>query len=337
MSDAAGGAVTPAATSSHQDHLATAAQELRERHRIADVPPRPVPVWAQSAAMERWASEIGPACRKAEPQVSKAAEWLLDNLFQVHRTLREVVEDLPTEFYRRLPSLLNPGEEGLPRTLSLAHGIRRPTGCNCHAPLRFSSSTPIRKKAPSPSQSFGPSRPCCGSPAWKSWSRRPASCSRMFSRPSAARPTQARSIRSIRPSASHARSPDCVPSRHPLERVLRSDQLRRDHPARRSRGRLYRTPTSRRAITPARSSRRSLTERDEANPTSPTGSSSRRAGPGTTAGAAMWATGSSTMAGGNRGGARLPHAALSRRFADGCCAIQPDAMSPHLPASLSRP
>ncbi|MEE9253757.1 MAG: hypothetical protein V3U43_02385, partial [Pseudomonadales bacterium] len=77
--------------------------------------------------MSKWIDRIETFCAAAEPESTKAAEWLLDNRYHVHRAARQIREDLPPRFYRRLPSLANPGQEGLPRAYCLAHGMLNAT------------------------------------------------------------------------------------------------------------------------------------------------------------------------------------------------------------------
>jgi len=53
---------------------------------------------------------------------SYAAEWLLDNYYVVQQALREVREDMPARFYRRLPKLSG-AEAGEPRIYAVAQEI----------------------------------------------------------------------------------------------------------------------------------------------------------------------------------------------------------------------
>ena len=106
-----------------------AAHELAARHRISQQPPRPVAVWEQVNAVRRWLSDVRLACVDPPPDAGKAAEWLLDNDYQVHRALRQIDKDMPRNFYRQLPSLAQ--EDGakedasLPRIYALAHEYLR--------------------------------------------------------------------------------------------------------------------------------------------------------------------------------------------------------------------
>ena len=55
----------------------------------------------------------------SETAVSHAAEWMLDNFYIIEQTLRQVGEDISSDFYRRLPKL-NIDNKEMPRTYTLA-------------------------------------------------------------------------------------------------------------------------------------------------------------------------------------------------------------------------
>lgn len=42
---------------------------------------------------------------RSETAVSRSAEWMLDNFYIIEQTLRQVGEDISSDFYRRLPRL----------------------------------------------------------------------------------------------------------------------------------------------------------------------------------------------------------------------------------------
>lgn len=75
--------------------------------------------------MPAWLARARAAAAVAEPDATKAAEWLLDNDYLVQRAVRQIGQDLPPRFYQRLPRLANGEEEGLPRVFALAHGLLR--------------------------------------------------------------------------------------------------------------------------------------------------------------------------------------------------------------------
>src|ERR1700686_3725963 len=52
--------------------------------------------------------------------ITPAAEWLLDNYHLVEEQIREIREDLPPGFYRRLPKLASGPFEGYPRVFGVA-------------------------------------------------------------------------------------------------------------------------------------------------------------------------------------------------------------------------
>lgn len=100
--------------------LEIAADELGARLRVSECPPVPLPVWAHGARLEDWLAQVRQRCLTPPPDITKAAEWLLDNHYQVRRAVQQVARDLPSRFYNRLPSLTNPGEEGAPRIFAIA-------------------------------------------------------------------------------------------------------------------------------------------------------------------------------------------------------------------------
>ena len=66
--------------------------------------------------------DIAEASRGAVP-ISPAAEWLLDNFHVVEEQIREIVDDLPPGFYRKLPKLADGHLEGHPRVFGLAWAL----------------------------------------------------------------------------------------------------------------------------------------------------------------------------------------------------------------------
>lgn len=100
--------------------LILAAQELAARHRIWRGSPDRIPVLENLALVREWFDDVRLACVEPPPQAGKAAEWLLDNDYRVHRALRQIDKDLPPGFYRQLPALAE--EAGHPpRIFVLAH------------------------------------------------------------------------------------------------------------------------------------------------------------------------------------------------------------------------
>ena len=84
--------------------------------------PGPVPVWREVSAILPWLSQARRICAAPPHHAAKAAEWLLDNEFHVRRAVRQVQEDMPTAFYRRLPGLAAVEYQGIPRVMALAQG-----------------------------------------------------------------------------------------------------------------------------------------------------------------------------------------------------------------------
>jgi cyclic beta-1,2-glucan synthetase len=60
---------------------------------------------------------------REESAITPAAEWFVDNFHVVDDALREIREDLPRGFYRKLPKLADRPFQGYPRVLGLAWGF----------------------------------------------------------------------------------------------------------------------------------------------------------------------------------------------------------------------
>src|SRR5271167_1172602 len=55
-----------------------------------------------------------------ERAITPASEWLVDNFYLVEEQLREIRDDLPPGFYRRLPKLASGPLHGYPRVFGIA-------------------------------------------------------------------------------------------------------------------------------------------------------------------------------------------------------------------------
>ncbi len=57
---------------------------------------------------------------QGEQTITPAEEWLIDNFFMVEEQLREIRDDLPRGFYRKLPKITSGHLEGYPRVFGIA-------------------------------------------------------------------------------------------------------------------------------------------------------------------------------------------------------------------------
>ncbi len=103
--------------------LAQAAIALRVRHDIGGGQPESVPVWSNLSTIAPWLDAARIHCVEPPHHAAKASEWLLDNEFHIRRAIRQVGEDMPPAFYRRLPRLIAPEFRKMPRVIALAHGM----------------------------------------------------------------------------------------------------------------------------------------------------------------------------------------------------------------------
>ena len=77
-------------------------------------------MWKHLDRLPAWLDEARRICRAPPPEASKAAEWLLDNEYHMRRAVRQVREDMPPAFYRRLARSALPEVQGSPRVLLAA-------------------------------------------------------------------------------------------------------------------------------------------------------------------------------------------------------------------------
>ncbi len=105
-----------------ESRLSSTARHLGEHHESLRGTARPIGVWAELPLIADWLQEARLACIDPPAQAGKAAEWLLDNDYQVHRALRQIKTDLPPAFYSRLPALSD-AREACPRIFIVAHEL----------------------------------------------------------------------------------------------------------------------------------------------------------------------------------------------------------------------
>lgn len=108
---------------SDADTLTLAAQQLQKRHATSRLKPRPIAPWSRLYRILGWLQRARTAASDPPSGAVKAAEWLLDNDYQIQRAVLQIEQDLPVGFYERLPSLEDSGSEGVPRIFAIAYGL----------------------------------------------------------------------------------------------------------------------------------------------------------------------------------------------------------------------
>ncbi len=104
------------------DQFEAAAVELRRHHAIESGRPEPAAIWLNADDIRPWLDRARGCCVHVPDEAAKAAEWLLDNEYQIRRAVRQVQDDMPRAFWARLPRLTAPEHLGLPRVLAAARG-----------------------------------------------------------------------------------------------------------------------------------------------------------------------------------------------------------------------
>ena len=99
------------------------ARESARQHALADGAPAAVSSWKEIAAAKSWLTHVREVMSDPERHAAKAAEWLLDNEYLVHRAILQIQQDLPAGFYRELPALAEGGAAAQPRILAVARTL----------------------------------------------------------------------------------------------------------------------------------------------------------------------------------------------------------------------
>ncbi len=105
------------------ERLEQQAEALAAGHSVPIEPDagRPlVPRLRENAEILKQAYKTIASLAEAEHPITPAAEWLLDNFHIVEEQVREIVDDLPIGFYRKLPKLTNGPLANYPRVFAIA-------------------------------------------------------------------------------------------------------------------------------------------------------------------------------------------------------------------------
>ncbi len=132
--------------------LERAAADLQHHHKIVSSSPDPIPAWQRIDDAKPWLTKVRKTCANAPVEAGKAAEWLLDNDYQVFRAIRQIKRDLPPSFYERLPALGSVSDDEqqsrFPRVFVLAHGLLRATHLQITLPATIEYIRAYQRKTP---------------------------------------------------------------------------------------------------------------------------------------------------------------------------------------------
>jgi cyclic beta-1,2-glucan glucanotransferase len=99
------------------------ARALAKSHGAKTVQFPELDLYCQLAKMPQWLDEVRTYCSDPDSSHSRAADWLLDNDYQILRAIRRVKEDLPENFFHRLPVFESMQKESVPRVYEVAHSL----------------------------------------------------------------------------------------------------------------------------------------------------------------------------------------------------------------------
>ena len=102
------------------------ASQLAEQLRASQPRKGPFPIPARLKKLKQFfqtAYNFFDQATQTQASVSNASEWLLDNFYVLEQALQVLEDDLPAEYYARLPKI----QTGIPRVYLIALAINRET------------------------------------------------------------------------------------------------------------------------------------------------------------------------------------------------------------------
>ncbi|MCK5506868.1 MAG: cellobiose phosphorylase [Thermodesulfovibrionia bacterium] len=99
------------------------ARELARSHSLRQGQPRELDSYRKMSELPGWMERIRRYCQHPHLEHNRAADWFLDNNYQVTRAIRQLREDLPANFYAKLQPLESPDVAGIPRAYALANAL----------------------------------------------------------------------------------------------------------------------------------------------------------------------------------------------------------------------
>ena len=86
-------------------------------------PPAILDIYRALPVLDDWFGTVVAYCGDPPPDHARAADWILDNDYQVRRALRRLEKDLPQHFYDKLPAVSGPLGARAPRAYDIAQSI----------------------------------------------------------------------------------------------------------------------------------------------------------------------------------------------------------------------
>jgi cyclic beta-1,2-glucan synthetase len=114
--------MNPETPQAHPNQMLEEALALARSGKYGPPPPLPLDVLQKIDALPDWLESLRRFCVEPKPDQARAADWLLDNDYQISRVIREIRQDMPANFYNRLHVVAD-GQSALPRIFAIAHAI----------------------------------------------------------------------------------------------------------------------------------------------------------------------------------------------------------------------
>lgn len=98
------------------------ARALAQSHQTGP-PGNPLGIYSELRRLPDWFQRVREYAKDPAPEHVRAADWFLDNDYQIVRAVRLVRHDLPAEFYNRLETLSLDDSETVPCVFAIAHAM----------------------------------------------------------------------------------------------------------------------------------------------------------------------------------------------------------------------
>ena len=93
------------------------------RHPIDAGQPDIIDIYRVLPTLRDWFEIVRDFCANPSADQERAADWILDNDYQIIRALRRLHDDLPMNFYERLPALAGPQGARPPRVFAVSQAV----------------------------------------------------------------------------------------------------------------------------------------------------------------------------------------------------------------------
>jgi len=122
------------ASAEDEDVFQEQARSLAAQLRVTSGP-APLGIYSHLRRLPDWLERVRHYALDPDPAHARAADWLLDNDYQIARAVRRLGEDLPPAFFSRLTTAEGADGARLPRVYIIAHAVLQTGGMHPSADM----------------------------------------------------------------------------------------------------------------------------------------------------------------------------------------------------------